>query len=128
MLQFWGFDSCSYEIYNLLCYCATCYTLVSCSTDFKPWRWRCYFPPNRQLMYGLSGAIAQKMVAFIFELIDTWRRFIIINWKFTIYKVKLPDTFNNWVLRWASLFWPVAEWWLCLVWGGGISVRREVVH
>jgi hypothetical protein len=43
----------------------TCYTLVSCSTDFLPWRWRWYFPPNCPLIYGPQGAISQKIAAFI---------------------------------------------------------------
>jgi hypothetical protein len=42
---------------------AICYTLVSFSTDFPPWRWRWYVPQKSRFTYGLHGAIFQKMEA-----------------------------------------------------------------
>jgi hypothetical protein len=44
---------------------ATCYTLVSFSPDFQPWRWRWYVPPKHWFTSGLHGAISQKMATFI---------------------------------------------------------------
>jgi hypothetical protein len=35
---------------------ATCCKLVSCSADFRPWRWRWKIPPKRRFTYGLHGA------------------------------------------------------------------------
>jgi hypothetical protein len=51
---------------------ATCYTLVSCSANFRPWRWRWYIPPKRQFAYGLHGAISQKMATFITTAVRAW--------------------------------------------------------
>jgi hypothetical protein len=39
--------------------------LVSCSVDFGPWRGRRCVPPKRRFIYGLRGAISQKMAIFI---------------------------------------------------------------
>jgi hypothetical protein len=44
---------------------ATCYTLVSCSADFRRWRRSWYVPTKRRFTYGLHGAISQKMATFI---------------------------------------------------------------
>jgi hypothetical protein len=32
-------------------------SLVSCSADFRSWRWRRYVPPKRRFIYGLYGSI-----------------------------------------------------------------------
>jgi hypothetical protein len=39
---------------------ATCYTLVFCSPDFRPWRWRWYVLPQRLFTYWQHEAISQK--------------------------------------------------------------------
>jgi hypothetical protein len=44
---------------------ATCYSLVSCSTDLRSWRWRWYVPPKRRSTYRLHGDIFQKMATFM---------------------------------------------------------------
>jgi hypothetical protein len=49
----------------------TCYTLVSCSTDFLPWRLRWHVPPKRRFAHGPRGAISQKMATFITTTVRT---------------------------------------------------------
>jgi hypothetical protein len=44
------------------------YALVSCSADFRSWRWRLYVPPKRRFTYGLHCALSHKMPAFIVML------------------------------------------------------------
>jgi hypothetical protein len=39
-------------------------TLVSCSANIRPWRWRWYVPLKRRLIYAVHGSIAQKMAIF----------------------------------------------------------------
>jgi hypothetical protein len=45
--------------------CCTYYTLVSCSANFLPWRWRWYVLPKRRFTYRLQGSISQMMATFI---------------------------------------------------------------
>jgi hypothetical protein len=40
-------------------------SLVSCSADFGPWRWRQCVLPKLRFIYGLQGAISHKMIIFI---------------------------------------------------------------
>jgi hypothetical protein len=44
---------------------AICWTLVSCSAGFLPWKWRWYVPPKLRFLYGLNGGISQKMATFM---------------------------------------------------------------
>jgi hypothetical protein len=46
-------------------------TLVSCSADFRPWRWNWYVPPKRRFIYRIHGAISQKMAVFITTSVRT---------------------------------------------------------
>jgi hypothetical protein len=41
--------------------------LVSCSADFRPWRWRRYFSPKLRITYGPQGAISQKIILLLFN-------------------------------------------------------------
>jgi hypothetical protein len=41
--------------------------LLSCSADFRLWRWRRWIPPKHRLIYRLHGAISQKMAIFILK-------------------------------------------------------------
>jgi hypothetical protein len=50
---------------------AACCTMAFCSADFRPWRWRWYFPPKSRFAYGLHDAIFQKMATFIVSLFST---------------------------------------------------------
>jgi hypothetical protein len=50
---------------------ATCCTLVSCSADFRPWKWRWNVPPKLRFTYGLHGAVSQKMATFIATTVRT---------------------------------------------------------
>jgi hypothetical protein len=50
---------------------AACCTLVSCSANFRPWRWRLYDPPKRRSTYRLHGTISQKMATFITTAVRT---------------------------------------------------------
>jgi hypothetical protein len=38
-----------------------CCLIVSCSADFRPWRWRWYISPKRRFTYGISAAMSQKL-------------------------------------------------------------------
>jgi hypothetical protein len=40
---------------------ATCWKMISCSVDFRSWRWRWYVPPKLRFTYRLHGAISQKI-------------------------------------------------------------------
>jgi hypothetical protein len=41
----------------------TCYTLVSCSADFRPWKWSCSSKTSAHI--GLHSAISPNMATFI---------------------------------------------------------------
>jgi hypothetical protein len=56
--------SAIYQAHATFCLATYC-TLVSCSSDFRPWRWMWYVPPKCPITYGLHGAITQKMAQFI---------------------------------------------------------------
>jgi hypothetical protein len=45
--------------------------LISCSVDFRPWRWRWYLLSKRRFIYGLHGAVSQKMATFITTAVRT---------------------------------------------------------
>jgi hypothetical protein len=47
------------------------YTLVFCSADFLPWRWKWYVPPKRRSTYDPHGAMAQKMAIFMTTAVRT---------------------------------------------------------
>jgi hypothetical protein len=49
---------------NVFVVLATCYMLVSCSADFRPWRWRWYAPMKRRFKYVLH-TISQRIAKFI---------------------------------------------------------------
>jgi hypothetical protein len=53
LYRIWGSPSGSYECCRLVCYLATCYTLIPCSADFRPWRWRWYVPTKGRFTHGL---------------------------------------------------------------------------
>jgi hypothetical protein len=76
--RIWGTHSCSYE-------CRSC-TLVSCSADFLPWRWRRYLPPKHWFTYGLHGAISRKKATFDL-LIRLILIFVWCSHKFRILKI-----------------------------------------
>jgi hypothetical protein len=40
-------------------------TLVSCSDDFRPWRWKWHMPPKHQFIYGLHDGTSQMVTAFL---------------------------------------------------------------
>jgi hypothetical protein len=39
--------------------------------DIRPWRWRWYVPTKRRFIYGLHGAISQKVTTFIAIVVRT---------------------------------------------------------
>jgi hypothetical protein len=49
---------------------ATCYTLVSCSADFWPWRRRWYGPPKLWFTHRLHSTMSQKMTTFIITAVS----------------------------------------------------------
>jgi hypothetical protein len=53
-------------------------SLVSRWTDFRPWRWRWHVTPKRRLIYGLHGAISQKVCNFHNYGCENLKSFIII--------------------------------------------------
>jgi hypothetical protein len=46
----------------------TCYMLLSCSVDFRPWRWRLQVLRKRRFTYGLHSATSQKIATFILHV------------------------------------------------------------
>jgi hypothetical protein len=73
-----------------LCLPSHLLSLVSCSSDFRPWRWRWYVLPKRRFIYGLHGTISQKMEIFINYLCENLKYYI-----YFIITIKLLTTMQR---------------------------------